>query len=89
MLHNFAAELAPSITSLFNLFLKTGKLSDEWKLANVVPIPKNSHIQDVPRIHDYNCNHIINFLTLPCAKQASKPHLNGIAFVTNANLVGM
>ena len=65
MFHNFAAELAPSITSLFNLSLKTGKLLDEWKLANAVPIPKNSHIQDVQSYRPVSLLSIIS-KTLEC-----------------------
>ena len=52
-------ELAPSIASLFNLSMKTGKLPDEWKLANVIPIPKNSHIHDVRSCHPISLLSII------------------------------
>ena len=38
-----AIELAPSIASLFNSPLTTGKIPDDWKMANVFLIPKNSH----------------------------------------------
>ena len=40
MLRSFADEIAPSITSLFNLSIKTGNVPADWKLSNVVPIPK-------------------------------------------------
>ena len=33
-------ELAPIITKLFNLCLKTGELPSEWKIAFITPIPK-------------------------------------------------
>ena len=46
MLHTFADEIAPSISSLFNLSLTTGKLPDDWKVANIVPIPKESNTKD-------------------------------------------
>lgn len=65
MLHTFAAELAPSIASLFDLPLKAGKLPDEWKLANVVLIPKNLHVQDVRSYHPISLLSIIS-KTLEC-----------------------
>ena len=40
MLRSFADEIAPSVTSLFNLSIKTGNIPADWKLSNVVPIPK-------------------------------------------------
>ena len=46
MLHTFADEIAPSLASLFNLSLKTGKLPDDWKVPNIVPIPKESNTKD-------------------------------------------
>ena len=63
MLHTFAPKLAPSIGSLFNLSLKTGKLPDEWK--NNVLIPKNLHIQDVQSYHPISFLSIIS-KTLEC-----------------------
>ena len=40
MLRSFADEIASSVSSLFNLSIKTGKVPADWKLSNVVPIPK-------------------------------------------------
>ena len=40
ILKECAAELAPSISQLFNLSLDHGKLPSVWKSANVVPIHK-------------------------------------------------
>ena len=45
MLQMFAEEVAPSVASLFNL--KTGKIPADWKLSNIVPIPKDSSKHDV------------------------------------------
>ena len=42
MLRSFADEIAPSITSLFNLSIKTGNVPADWKLSNVVSIPKGA-----------------------------------------------
>ena len=47
MLRTFAEEAAPSIASLFNLSLSLGKLPNDWKCSNVVPIPKESNKSDV------------------------------------------
>ena len=47
MLRTFAEEAAPSIASLFNLSLSLGKLPNDWKCSNVVPIPKESSKSNV------------------------------------------
>ena len=47
MLKSFAPEVAPSIASLYNLSLKSGKLPAHWKQSNIVPIPKESSKSDV------------------------------------------
>jgi flagellar biosynthesis regulator FlbT len=40
-------EIAPSMTALFNKSLSLGKVPQEWKEANVVPIPKKGNIHEV------------------------------------------
>ena len=40
MLKSCAYSIAPSLTKLFNLSLKTGIVPSEWKIARIVPIPK-------------------------------------------------
>ena len=40
MLKEVAAEIAPSVTRLFNLSLVSGCLPLEWKRSHIVPIPK-------------------------------------------------
>ena len=47
-LREFATEIAPTITQIFNLSLKTGKIPIAWKQANLVPAPKESTLD--------NCN---------------------------------
>ena len=42
MLKCTAACIAPSVTRLFNLSIRLGKLPDAWKASFVVPIPKSS-----------------------------------------------
>lgn len=39
-LHDFALELAPIITKLFQLSLDIGKVPDDWREASIVPIFK-------------------------------------------------
>ena len=60
MLHTFATEPAPSIVSLFNLPLKTGKIPDDWTIANVVSILKKTHTQDVWSYHPISLLSIIS-----------------------------
>jgi len=48
MLKYTAASIAPSVTKLFNLSIKTGQVPTAWKMSSVVPIPKSS-VQDSPR----------------------------------------
>ena len=44
----FATEIAPTITQIYNLSLKTGKIPIAWKQTNLVPVPKESTLD--------NCN---------------------------------
>ena len=83
MLHTFADELAPSIASLFNLSLKGGKLPDEWKMANVVPIPKNSHIQDVRSYRPISLLSIISKTLERFVHQILMEHLSANSVITN------
>ena len=40
VLKNYAAILAAPLTAIFNCFLREGTLPNEWKMANVIPLPK-------------------------------------------------
>ena len=42
MLKHTADSIAPSLTKLFNLSLRRGKLPSQWKHSLIVPIPKSS-----------------------------------------------
>ena len=44
-LHDFAAELAPIMTKLFQLSLDTGKIPDDWREASIVPVCKKGERQ--------------------------------------------
>ena len=48
MLRNFSVELSSSVSSLFNLSIRNGRLPVECKLYhNIVPIPKSTTNHDV------------------------------------------
>ena len=51
MLHTFADDIAPSISALFNTFIVHGQLPADWKLSNIVFIPKETGKQDVHFFH--------------------------------------
>ena len=46
ILKHFANELAPAITDIFNLSIKTGSLPSAWRNANISPVYKkgNKHV---------------------------------------------
>jgi len=46
MLKMTATSIAPSITELFNLSIRTGKIPDQWKESMIVPIPKSNKLSD-------------------------------------------
>ena len=43
MLKETATSIAPSVTNLFNLSLKSGCFPTFWKLSHIVPIPKSNN----------------------------------------------
>ena len=47
ILKKCSAVIAPSLAALFNLSLQQGKVPSEWKMENVVPIPKKDNLQVV------------------------------------------
>ena len=46
MLKNTAAAIAPIITSLFNMSLRTCKFPDSWKVSYISPIPKSGDLSN-------------------------------------------
>ena len=42
VLRNYANVFAPALTAIFNNSLREGVLPVEWKMANVIPLPKTS-----------------------------------------------
>ena len=47
LLKECSNEIAPSLTALFNKSLSLGKVPQEWKEANVVPVPKKGDIHEI------------------------------------------
>ena len=47
MLCSFSEGIAPSVSSLFNLSIRNGRIPSDWKLSHVVPIPKESSCHSV------------------------------------------
>jgi hypothetical protein len=47
LLKECSNEIAPSLTALFNKSLSLGKVPQEWKKANVVPVPKKGDIHEI------------------------------------------
>ncbi len=45
-LKSTARSIAPVLTRLFNLSIRTGVVPDAWKTATVVPIPKSKDTKD-------------------------------------------
>ena len=68
MLKDTAASITPSITMLFNLSLKTGRVPKPWKQARVTPIPKVS----APKVpENYRPISLLCILSKPLEKHVS------------------
>jgi hypothetical protein len=47
LLKECSNEIAPSLTTLFKKYLSLGKVPQEWKEANVVPVPTKGNIHEI------------------------------------------
>ena len=47
MLKATAHSIVPSVTKLFNIYIRNGTLPSMWKCTNVVPIPKGKEVDQV------------------------------------------
>ena len=65
MLRTFSESVSPSISSLFNLSIRTGKLPSNWKLSNVVPIPKETSL----------CHDVRSFRPMSIIRKCLEKHL--------------
>ena len=70
MLKQTAASIAPSITQVFNLSIRLGRVPLAWKLSHVVPIPKANNL------HDPNIYRPISLLSI--ISKVLEKHLYGL-----------
>ena len=49
VLRNYGNVLAPPLTAIFNNSLREGVLPMEWKMANVIPLPKTSPLVSIEK----------------------------------------
>ena len=47
LLKNFSAELATPVASIFNASIVQAQVPSQWKVADVIPIPKSRPVQDI------------------------------------------
>ena len=52
-------DIAPVITTIFNRSIKLGIVPDEWKLANLLPIPKESPCTELNQLRPISLTNII------------------------------
>ena len=56
---DYAYDLAPVITTIFNTSLQNGVIPDLWKLANLLPIPKVSPLTECSQLRPISITNII------------------------------
>ena len=56
---DYAYDLAPVITKIFNSSLQNGVIPDLWKLANLLPIPKVSPLTECSQLRPISLTNII------------------------------
>ena len=56
---DYAYDLAPVITKIFNTSLQNGVIPDLWKLANLLPIPKVSPLTECSQLRPISLTNII------------------------------
>ena len=60
MLKDYANILAAPLTAIFNSSLRKGVLPNEWKMANVIPLPKTKPMISVEmNIRPISLTHIV------------------------------
>ena len=63
---SFAIELAPIVTEIFNMSLKTSKVPQKWKSANLLPLPKESPLNSCNQLRPISLTDIIMRLFEKC-----------------------
>ena len=57
--NTYAYDIAPVSTTIFNRSIKFGIVPDEWKLANLLPIPKESPCTELNQLRPISLTNII------------------------------
>ena len=71
----FAFELAPTITQIFNTSLKVAQVPVMWKQANIVPIPKESTFSSCNQLRPISLTDIIIRLFEKCVYKTEIAHI--------------
>ncbi|CAB4037892.1 Hypothetical predicted protein [Paramuricea clavata] len=72
-----AAQIAPSLCSLFNKSLRIGVVPDDWKLANVVPVYKHGEKAEVENYRPISLLSLISKTLERCVFNNIKHHAYG------------
>ena len=75
MLTETSSQIAPSLCALFNKSLHCGVLSDDWKLANVVPVHKRDEKSYVENYRPISLLPLISEVLERCVFQNIKHHV--------------
>ena len=55
----FSAELASTITKIFNSSLRKGKIPNVWKRADLIPVPKEATLENCNQLRPISLTDII------------------------------
>ena len=66
LLKECASEIAPSLTRLINLSLRVGRVPQEWKRANIVPVLKKGNKEDVKNYRPISLLSLISKIAERC-----------------------
>ncbi len=70
-----AYQIAPSLTNLFNKSLSYGKLPDDWKLANIVPVYKKGEKNQVENYRPISLLSVVSKVLERCVLNNIRCHL--------------
>ena len=83
---DYAYDLAPVITKIFNTSLQNGVIPDLWKLANLLPIPKVSPLIECSQLRPISLTNIIMRLFMAfCSGQYYINFINTLKLFTANN----
>jgi hypothetical protein len=76
ILINCAIEISPSLTALFNYSETSGTIPEAWKMANIIPIYKNSDKRDCKNYRPISITILISKILDKCISDTLLDHLN-------------